>query len=179
MLITWIARIIAALNANRRPGEIAAAVATGVLLALMPAGNLLWIGIFTATLFLKLNFGMELLVIAILKGIVPLADPALHSLGAAVLTNERLYPLFTALYNVPIVPFTRFNNTVVAGGFVAGVVLWIPLFFLSRLLVVVYRKKVHPRIANSKLVKAFQRIPFVSRITRLARKFQRVYSVVA
>lgn len=178
MLITWIAKVVASLNANRRAGEIGAGVSMGLLLALMPAGNLLWLLIFVVTVFLKLNLGMELLVLAILKPIVPLADPWLHGLGLSLLTAEPLFGFFTSLYNLPLLPFTRFNNTVVMGGLLAGVVLWIPVFFLSLLLVRVYRKKIHPRLAESKIVKAFQRVPIVSKLITITKRFQRIYAAV-
>jgi uncharacterized protein (TIGR03546 family) len=174
MLITWIAKLIAGLNANRRAGEIAAGVSMGVLLALIPGANLLWLLIFVLTVFLKLNLGIELLVLAILKPIAPLGDPLLHTLGV----SEELFGLFTSLYNVPLLPFTRFNNTVVMGGVVAGLLLWLPIFFLSRVLVRVYRKRIHPRLAESKIVKAFQRVPIVSKLIAITRRFQRVYAAV-
>jgi uncharacterized protein (TIGR03546 family) len=178
MIITWIARLIAGLNANRRPGEIAAGISMGVLLALIPAGNLLWVALFVVTVFVKLHLGNELPVLALLKPAIPLADPLLHTLGLQILTAGGLQTVLTALYNVPLVPFTRFNNTVVAGGLAAGVALWIPLFFIGRLLVVVYRRTIHPRLAESRVVKAFQRIPIVSKISALVKQFQRVYSIV-
>lgn len=178
MFITWIAKVIASLNANRRAGEIGAGVSMGLLLTLMPAGNLLWLLIFIVTVFLKLNLGMELLLLAILKPIIPLTDPWLHEVGLSLLTAEPLFGFFTSLYNLPLLPFTRFNNTVVMGGLISGVVLWVPVFFLSRLLVRFYRKRIHPRLAESKIVKAFQRIPIVSKLITITKHFQRIYAAV-
>ena len=179
MIVTWIARVIASLNANRRPGEIAAGLATGVLLALLPAGNLLWVTLFVLTAFVKLNFGMELIAVAILSPLAPLLDPALHALGLRVLSAPGLAPVFAAVYSLPLMPFTRFNNTVVMGALIAGLAAWVPAFLLGRVLVRVYRTHLHPRLAESKIVKTFQRIPIVSRIAGLVRRFQRIYSVVS
>jgi uncharacterized protein (TIGR03546 family) len=178
MIVTWIARIIASLNANQRPGEIAAGAAMGFLLAFMPAGNLLWIALFVLTVFLKLNLGIELLVLLLLRPLAPLADPLLHQVGEAILTSVGLEALFTTLYNLPLLPFTRFNNTVVMGALAAGVALWVPVFLLARVLVRVYRKHIHPRLAESRIVKAIQRIPIVSRVLSVSRRLQRIYSVV-
>ncbi|MFO8042390.1 MAG: TIGR03546 family protein [Alkalispirochaeta sp.] len=179
MIVTWIARLIASLNANRRPGEIAAGIAMGVWLALLPAGNLLWVALFLVTVFLKLNLAIELLILALLSPLAGLADGQLHLLGSAILMAEGLEGVFTGLYNLPLLPFTRFNNTVVMGALVAGAVLWIPIFFLGRILVRVYRRSVHPRLAESKIVKGIQRIPGVSRLISLTKRFQNVYSVVS
>lgn len=179
MLITVIARLIAALNANRRPGEVAAAIATGLWLALLPAGNLLWVALLFAAAMVRLNLGMLLVATGLLTPLAPLADPLLHRVGAGILTNPALVELFTRLYRLPLVPLTRFNNTVVFGALIAGAILWIPAFFLGRVLVQLYRRSIHPRIANSKLVQAFERIPIVSKIGGLVRKFSGVYSAVA
>lgn len=179
MIVTWIARLIASLNANRRPGEIAAGIAMGVWLALLPAGNLLWVALFLVTVFLKLNLAIELLILAVLSPVAGLVDGQLHLLGSAVLMAEGLASFFTELYNLPVVPFTRFNNTVVMGALLAGAVLWIPIFFVGRVLVRVYRRTIHPRLVESKLVKGVQRIPGVSRLVSLTKRFQNVYSVVS
>lgn len=179
MIVTWIARLIASLNANRRPGEIAAGIAMGVWLALLPAGNLLWVALFLITIFVKLNLAIELLILAVLSPLSGLADGQLHFIGSAVLTAETLHEFFTGLYNVPLVPFTRFNNTVVMGALIAGAVLWIPVFLLGRVLVRVYRRRIHPRLAESRIVKAIHRIPGVSRLISLTKRFQNVYSAVS
>ncbi len=65
-MIKGIARLIVALNANTRPGEIAAGAAFGLLLALVPGGNLLWSVLFILTFFLKINMAMELLLLGLL-----------------------------------------------------------------------------------------------------------------
>ena len=173
-----IARIIASLNANRRAGEVAAAVAFGALLALIPSANLLWLLLLVLTFFLKVNHAMEMVSLALLTPLAPLLDPWLHQLGLAPLTAGPLQGVFTNLYSVPLLPFTRFNNTVVFGAFAAGVLLWVPLFLLMRFLVRLYRRSIHPRIAESKIVRTFTRIPIVSKLIALTQKFQRLYAVI-
>jgi hypothetical protein len=43
----------------------------------------------------------------------------------------------------------------------------------------VYRRNIHPRLAESKIVKAIHRIPGVSRLISLTKRFQNVYSTVS
>ena len=176
MVINWIAKLVAGLIANRRPGEVAAGIAFGLLLALLPAGNLLWIGLFVLTFFLKLNLGAELAALGVLRLIVPAADPLLDQIGYAVLTAPGLDTLWRGLAEIPPVAFTRFNNSVVMGGLIAGVVLWLPVFFLSRASVVVFRARIQPRIAESRIVKAFTRIPLVSKFGQALRRFRGAYA---
>ena len=58
-----------------------------------------------------------------------LLDPVFHRIGASLLQAPSLRPLWTAMYNTPLVPYTNFNNTVVLGSFVGWLVLAVPIFF--------------------------------------------------
>jgi len=176
VIINWIAKIIVAINTNRRPGEIAAGAAFGLMLALIPAGNLLWVVLFAMTFFLRINLAIELVLLGVFKLLVPLLDGPVHSLGYTVLTIPALQGLFTLLYNAPLVAFTRFNNTIVMGGFLLGALLWLPVFLLFRLLVNLYRGKLRERIANSRIVKGFLKLPIVSTLARAIGKLSAMYS---
>ena len=85
-----------------------------------------------------------------------LLDPVFHSVGAAILSRPELKPLFTQLYNMPIIPLTRFNNSVVMGAGVVAILAAPFVFLLSRILVKKYRKAVVERFKNSKVWKAIQ-----------------------
>ncbi|MDR0683732.1 MAG: TIGR03546 family protein [Spirochaetaceae bacterium] len=163
-MIKSIAQFILALNSNEKKTQVAAGFSWGVLLALLPAGNVFWIALFLLSLFLKHNHGAKLLVTAILKLAMPLIYPFTDMIGWAILNAGELRPFFTTLYNMPFVPFTRFNNTLVAGGLAAGMVLWIPVFILMNTLIPLYRNSFLPKIANSKIVKAVKELPFISKI---------------
>lgn len=176
MVLSFVAKFIAGILANRRPGEVAAAVAFGFLLALLPAANLLWPLLFLLTLLLKLNLGAELAALAVFRLLAPLADPLLDQLGFWLLTRDALAPLFAAVETVPLLAFTRFNNTIVAGGLLAGLALWLPVFFLSRSGVVLFRRRIQPRIANSKLVKALTKMPLVSRLVSAVQRAGEAYA---
>ena len=176
MVLQWLAKLVAGLIANRRPGEVASGIAFGLLLALLPPNNLLWPVLFAATFFLRLNLGAEIAALGLLRLIVPLADPALDTLGYAILTAGPLQSVFAALYEVPLMPFTRFNNSIVMGGFAAGLVLWLPVFLLARAGVIGFRTHLQPRIAESRIVKAFTRIPLVAKFASLLKRFQGAYA---
>ena len=42
-------------------------------------------------------------------------DPVFHSLGSSILESDSLHSLFTEMYNMPLLPLTRFNNSIVMG----------------------------------------------------------------
>jgi len=165
-MIKALARTIVALNTNVRKEHIASGFAWGLLLAVVPAGNLVWILLFLVSFFLKNNHGIQLLTIALLKIVLPLAAPLLDALGFAILTMGSLQGVFTLLYNLPLAPFTRFNNTLVMGGLAAGLVLWLPAFLAVRAAVPVYRNTLAPRISGSKAYKAFVKLPLVSSLVK-------------
>ncbi len=168
-MIKTVARLIVALNANTRPAEIAAGAAMGLLLALVPGGNLLWIGLFIATFFLKINMAAQFFVMGLARLAVPLVDPALDRLGWAVLTAPVLQGLLTSLARLPVVGWTRFTDTVVMGGLLAGLALWVPVLLLSLLLVRIYRRALRERIAGSRLGRAVARVPLFSAIGKAVR----------
>lgn len=178
MIISLIARLIASLNANNRPGEVAAGVATGALLAMLPSGNLLWAALFVLAALVKLNLAIAIGVLVVASPFAPFGDQLFHSVGIAILRHSPLQDLFEALYALPLVPLTRFNNSIVMGSLVVGIAAWIPLFVVARQLTLLYRRSIHPRIAQSRIVRAFQRIPIVSRISGLVRRFSSVYRAV-
>ncbi|MBN1519131.1 MAG: TIGR03546 family protein [Spirochaetales bacterium] len=166
MFIKMIARLFATLNSNASRGQVAAGMASGLLLALVPAGNLLWIVLFLLIFFTKVHYGMTLLVSAVFKLVLPLLGGPLDALGWAVLTAPALKPLFTSLNALPVAPLTRFNNTLVMGGLVAGLALWLPAYFGFRILVGLYRERWAERIASSKLGKAIKKLPLVGSIAK-------------
>jgi uncharacterized protein (TIGR03546 family) len=170
MPIKLIAKLIAAVNSNSRPGEVAAGIAFGLLAALQPGWTIFRAVIILKAFFLKVNFAAVLLFLFLFSLLSPLADGLLDTLGASILTLPALQGFFTGLYNLPLVPYTRFNNTVVMGALAAGIVLWLPLYFLGRFLVNRYRNSLRDRIAEHPLVKGFLRLPVVSTIAKIAGK---------
>ncbi|MFW5711911.1 MAG: TIGR03546 family protein [Spirochaetota bacterium] len=174
-MITLLARFIAALNANSRPGEIGAAFACGVLLALIPFGNLLWFGLFIPFFFIKLHSGSLILTIVLFKLFIGLTDPLTDAAGLWILNQPALEPYFTQAVNTPLLPLTGFNNSLVAGGLLIGAGLWIPLFFLGRTAVGYYRTGIRDRIAASKLVKSFEKLPCLRKLSTAVRKSTALY----
>ena len=67
MLVKGIANLVFVLNSNKHPREVAAAIAMGLLLALIPVNNILWVALFIISFFLKINIAVEILFILIFK----------------------------------------------------------------------------------------------------------------
>lgn len=163
-MFRYIKKFFMALNANTHPGDIAHAVALGLLLALVPRANLLWAFLFFFTLFIRVNKGAFFLALILLSFVTPFADVLLDALGYQLLSLAPLQGMYRTLYGIPFVGLTMFNNTVVAGSLVVGLVLYIPVVIVFTILVKLYRDKLQQKIAQSRLVKFIMQLPLIKQI---------------
>lgn len=163
-MFKYINKFFRALNANAHPGDIAHAVSLGLILAFVPKGNLLWPILFVFTFFIRSNKGAFFLSMILLTFVAPLLDPLFESVGFAFLSFGPLQGAYAAMYRTPFVGLTMFNNTIVAGSLVAGLILYVPVYLLFMALVKAYRQKLQPKIANSKLYVAFLNLPIIKQI---------------
>jgi len=165
-LINATVKLFLALNGNAKKSQIAAGFAWGLLLGLVPAGNFFWIALLLISFFFNHNHGSKIFSMAVIKLFAPLIAPAVDIVGWQVLHIDALQPLFTTMYNMPFVPFTKFNNTLVAGGLVAGAALWLPVFFLFIFLIPLYRNHLSPKIKDLKIIKSIGKLPIFSIIDK-------------
>ena len=156
-----IVKLLQALNANQRPGEMAAGIALAWLMALMPLGSGLWWAVFGISFFLKINSTVQFLFLALFNLFTFTLDPLLHEVGYFVLTQPGLEGFWTSLWNTPGLALLGFNNTLVTGGFLTGLIMFIPVLFASRFLVIAYRENLREKIAGSKLVTSFLKLPLI------------------
>ena len=163
-MISYIVKLLKALNTNSHPGEIAHAVAIGVLLGFMPKDNALWYLLFVFFLFVRMNRGAFLLTILVASLFARFFDPQFDSLGYAVLTFSSLKPVYAALLDIPFVAFTKFNNTIVAGSIVFSLILYIPVYIVIRIFTKSWRTYLAPALARSKFVQALYHVPLVAKI---------------
>ena len=61
------------------------------------------------------------------------------------------------------------------GGLAAGIAAWIPVFILSRLIVVLFREKVSPKIARSKFVAGLSKAPIIGQLMQAVRQFSEAW----
>jgi uncharacterized protein (TIGR03546 family) len=160
-LLKPIAKLFLALNGNVKKTQIAAGFAWGILLGLLPAGNFFFIVLFVCSFVFRHHHWSKLLVMAVIKLLSPIIIFPLDSLGWQILHIESLVPIFTAMYNIPFVPFTGFNNTLVAAGLTLGLILWIPSYFIFFGLVTLYRNHIAEKLRNSELLKKIAKLPFL------------------
>ncbi|MFA5140602.1 MAG: TIGR03546 family protein [Elusimicrobiota bacterium] len=154
--------IVAALQGEDDPAYAAAGFALGAAWGLVPKDNLCSVLFVLAFFFLRIDKGMALASAALFTPLGFLLDGPAHSLGGALLSCGALHPLWTWLYNLPVLPLTRFNNTVVLGNLAIGALLFVPLFVLSKRGILRYRAAWRARAAQWRVVKALSGLRIVS-----------------
>jgi uncharacterized protein (TIGR03546 family) len=155
-LLKLLQSLFKTLHSEGTPGQVAAGLMLGAGIGLSPllaAHNLL---LFAAIVLLNVSFGGGMLGIALFTPLGFLLDPVFNRLGALLLEAPALRGFWTAAYNVPLVPWTGFNNTVTLGSFVAWLALAVPVFFLGRLGVARYRATYGERVMKSRWMKALK-----------------------
>lgn len=175
MIFKWIAKLFVALNANTRPSQIAAGVAFAFMIALLPAGNLFALFILVVTFFLNTNNAVMLVSIPLFGLVTPLFDPLCEQIGYFVLRLPQLTGLFTMLYNFPVFPFSAFNDSLVLGALMLGILLFVPVLALFVLLVNLYRVHVRDRIARTKFMKSFTKLPVIAQLAKAIAGAQGMY----
>ena len=153
-LLKLIQSIIKTLHSDGTPGQVAAGIALGSALGLTPLVNVHNLAIFSLIVLLNVSFGGGMLGWAPFVPLGFILDPVFDRIGAGLLTATSLRPLWTSLYNTPLVPYTNFNNTVVLGSLVSWLVLAVPIFFAARYGVARYRATIGERVRQSRLYKA-------------------------
>ncbi|TWU50939.1 hypothetical protein Poly51_42320 [Rubripirellula tenax] len=134
-MILWTIKLLTTLRraiAGRRyPHQLAWAVAFGLLLGIIPHGNLLALVLLVVVLSLKLNHAAAGLTAIGVSFLASRLDTISHQVGDYVLTNPKWAATIADAWALPLVPWTNLNNTIVMGSFLIGVVALVPVFMIT------------------------------------------------
>ncbi|MFN0117638.1 MAG: TIGR03546 family protein [Elusimicrobiota bacterium] len=157
ILAKIVAKILSILNGEVSPRQIAAGFSIGVLIGLLPLGGLMSLFVIFGAFLINVNLAIMFVAAGIFKIIAYAIDPIANQIGYQLLTQvPALTPFWTKLYNLPVVPYTKFNNTLVLGSLVLGIVLLIPAYFLAKKGIVQYRTHLKQKVLDLKIMKMFQ-----------------------
>lgn len=156
LLIKQLLQMIKLLHSENGTHQLAIGLTLGTFLGFSPFFSLQTILIFFFILIFRVQIGAAFLSAFFFKFVAFLIDPAADYMGKLTLENTALVPLWTTLFNMPIVPYTRFNNSIVMGSFVFALVLSPFVYFIFYKLVKQYRTTVVEKFEKSKLWKAFK-----------------------
>tara|TARA_R110000868_G_scaffold179802_3_gene420118 strand:+ start:13171 stop:13677 length:507 start_codon:yes stop_codon:yes gene_type:complete len=150
-VLTIIAKLIKLLNSNANPSQLALAVCFAAAMGLTPLSAPHNILLLFLLLLLRINLSLFLLSWGFFTFIAYVFDPVSHSIGLTLLQADSLQSLLQQLYNNNVWRFLGFNNTLILGSSVVSLLIAIPLFFLSRLLIIKYRSHLLQRVSQSRL----------------------------
>ncbi|GIL18223.1 MAG: hypothetical protein BroJett040_19740 [Oligoflexia bacterium] len=143
------------LNSDTGLNQLASGIACGLILGFAPILSLQALLVIIVAFFFRIQLGAAFLSAFFFKFIAFILDPLCDQIGRSILESPSLRPLFVSMYNMPLVPLTRFNNSIVMGSGILSLILVIPAFLLFRSLIIKYRETVVARFKGTKAWKAF------------------------
>jgi uncharacterized protein (TIGR03546 family) len=154
--LSLIRQFIKGLTSDTDPGQIGWGIALGFLIGLLPKATLTAQLLLVLLMALRVNIPMALIAMFVMTFVNPLMDKLTDPVGYYLLSSPALYPLWTRLYNTPVLPWTGFNNTVLAGGLVAGLILLFPVYLGGKRFGFYYDGQLKEKVTNSKFIKGLK-----------------------
>ena len=150
------------LREGQTPQQVAGGFALGSIVGLMPLFTLQGLCIWLVILVLEVNLSAAILAFTLFSLVAFLFDPVLHWLGFQILTQiPVLHDFWTWMYNAPVAPLTRFNNTLVMGSFVGALLLAVPVYIGFKRFVVAYRASIGARVERWRIYQIIKKSALV------------------
>lgn len=153
LLLKQLFQFFKLLNSDTATHSLAWGLSLGCVLGFSPFLSLQTFLVFFICFIFRVQMGAAFLSAFFFKVIAYLIDPAADLLGQWFLELSALRSTFVILYNAPLVPLTRFNDSIVMGSGLIGFGLSLPLFFGFKYFIQQYRSKIVVRFATSKVWK--------------------------
>lgn len=160
LILKQIFNFLRLLNSDTATNPLAWGLALGVILGFAPFFSIQTLLVVFIIFIFRVQMGGAFISAFFFKFVAFLIDHPAHLLGKKILESENLRPLFTELYNMPLVPMTRFNNSEVMGSLVISLILFPILFYVFKALILEYRELVVARFRNTKAWKLFTATQF-------------------
>ncbi len=140
IILKLLSKLIKVLRAGPSPAQVAGGFTLGMFLGLMPGFNFYWLLVLMIILLLNVNISAVILGWMVFSLFAYLLDPVAHNLGFLLLVDVAwLKGFWTMLYNLPVFPLSRYNNTVVLGSLIISLLLTTPVYFFARSGIIQYR----------------------------------------
>jgi uncharacterized protein (TIGR03546 family) len=156
-MVIWkiILKIIQILNSEETPNQVALGFALGSVIALTPffsPHNLLVLLIIMIT---QVSFRSAVLGFTLLFIPSYAMSPIANGIGLSLLTETPgMVPFWRSFFDLPLMGFSRLNNSYTLGSLVLSLILFIPIFIGVRYFVFRYRKDLKDKIIATKWFKA-------------------------
>jgi len=168
LILKMVIKFINILNKDASPREIAGGMALGFIAGMTPLASLHNLVVLFLVIILRVNITSAIFAMGVFSGVAYLFDPLSNKIGYALLTLPALKAFWTTLYNMPIINWSRFNNTLTLGSLVLSLVLFYPVLIALRWGVVKYREKVMATIQKSRILAIWKGSSIYSIYSRFA-----------
>lgn len=160
--------IIVMFQTDISPNQIAWGFALGAILGLVP-NMFMKLVLFVVIMMFRVNLTAALISCSLYAIVSFPLDPLFDVLGYFVLNIGFLNSFYTWLYNVPVIPFTNFNNTIVMGSIIVGLILFIPNGIFVKKFLVYYRTHLREKVSKWKIVKLLKSSIYATKIINLVK----------
>lgn len=156
-IVKLIQSLVKALNSEGTPGQVAAGMSMGACLGLTPLLNLHNLLVVGVILFFRVSVPGAMLGWLIFTPVGFALDPIFDRIGVALLLDSSgLQDFWGAAYNAPVVALANPTNTIVVGSFVGWLLLALPIYFVARWGVGLYRRSIYERYKDAKAFRAIR-----------------------
>lgn len=134
MLVFFIKQLLSlkkAILGRREPHQLAWGLALGLLLGIVPHGNLIAAGILLFIMSVSVNHGMVAVTAVITTMLASRLDTQMHAVGNYLLMHPDLSPILASAWQLPVVPWTDINNTIVMGSLTVGLAFVVPAYLFT------------------------------------------------
>lgn len=159
-------QLIRAVLGNESPQQMAWGFTIGMMLGMVPKGNLIAITLAVLLCALRVNKPAGLLAVAIFSALSPLCDALTHKIGSSLLHQPSLEPFYTWLYDQPLGPFIGFHNTVTLGSLMLALYISYPCYYGSYMVFERFGPVIHRWAIRYRLGRALAGAQFAARLGR-------------
>ena len=140
-----------AVRETTTPTQIGWGIALGMAVGIVPKDNLLAFGLGIVLFAANVNLPAGMLSALAFSVLGSFLDSTADRIGTFVLTNATLQPYWTTLYEQPLVPWTKFNNTIVMGQFLLAIALLYPVYLGGYKVAEKYVPKIEEKLKKYRL----------------------------
>jgi len=160
-LTKFITNIIKELHSKASPAQMGCGAALGAIVGLTPFWCLHNLVILLIIMLVNVSSGAAAFAAVIFSLIAFLFDPLANAIGYWLLADVKaLEPFWTRIYNMPVIPLTKFNNTLVLGSLVLSLILFYPVYLLAIYGVKQYRAHLREKIEKIKFFRILNATKF-------------------
>jgi len=139
------------LNSSTNDKFISLAIVFGLIYGFLPSFSLFSFIILIIVFIIRVPFGLFLVSVILFKTIGYFLDSIFDKTGYFILTS--FIPFWEFIYNLPLMRWSGFNNTIIMGSLVWGIVIGVFLYIILNKFIKIYREKVFSFLKKYKLLK--------------------------